>query len=112
MRFCDGYFIIPIISLNKFFYNNIILLVLLKKIRIYTIFVILLILLKNINLVCWVYYNLKFTNIYNYNVIQNKNNYNVIQNKKISYKMTFIIYTLSATNTAERRTHNLHMLPQ
>jgi len=56
------FFIIPIIPLNKFSYINFILLVVLKKIRIYIIFVKLFFgLLKKINMIFWVCYNLKFT---------------------------------------------------
>jgi len=48
MKFWAGVFIMQIIPLNKFGYKNVILFVLLKKIRIYIIFVILLVKDKHI----------------------------------------------------------------
>jgi len=46
------YFVIPIISLNKFSYINVYIVGVIKKIRIFIIFVILLLTLKNINMFC------------------------------------------------------------
>jgi len=66
-------FYIPIITVNKFSYINVILLVVLKKIRIYIIVIKVLLLMKKINMVFWVRYNLKVINIGTYNFIQNQN---------------------------------------
>ena len=66
-------FIIPIIPINNFFYINVILFVVLKKIMIYIIFIKLLLLWKKINIDFWICYNLKVTNICTYNFNQNQN---------------------------------------
>jgi len=66
-------FYIPIITVNKFSYIIVILLVVLKKIRIYIIVIKVLLLMKKINMVFWVRYNLKVINIGTYNFIQNQN---------------------------------------
>jgi len=63
-----NFFIIRIIPLNKFSYINVISFVLLKRIRVLNYIVIKLLLsLKRINMVCWICYNLKVTNICIYN---------------------------------------------
>jgi hypothetical protein len=66
-------FFIPIIPFNKFLYNNMILLILLKKIKknCYIIVVI-----ENINMVCKVCYT-----------------YNLLSISKNLYKISFVIYT-------------------
>jgi len=57
-KFIDSFglifFVISIITLNKFLYNNVILLMFFKNIRIFIIFVILLSSLKKIDMVCYI----------------------------------------------------------
>jgi len=60
---------------------HILMFVVLKKIRIYIIFVILLWLLKKINMIFLVCYNLKITNIYTYNFNQNHNLFIIYMHK-------------------------------
>jgi len=87
--FWADFFVFLIISLNKFYYNNVILLVLLKKIKKIIIFVISLLSLKKMNIVCWVCYIWK-TQISIFILI-------ILFYIKKLYKISFVIYTQIST---------------